>query len=60
MKGETAITNVEIFICLDFAVKSQRGTGGRKARTCANTGEKIVGSGAFKWYERMNQSLDVR
>lgn len=35
---------------LDFAVKSQRGIGGRKARAFEDTGEEILTSGAFKWY----------
>lgn len=48
--GLTVNFVVEYFTCLDFAGKSQRGTGDRKARACANTGEKILGSGAFKWY----------
>lgn len=36
-------------ICLGFAVQSQGGAGGRKAGACANSGEEILGSGAFKW-----------
>lgn len=42
---------------VDCALEGQRGTGDRKTRTCANTGEEILGSGAFKWFGQMIISL---